>query len=120
MPRETLEIAALPVNAFTAPDGGSTLANVATNGGRILSTDSQRLLVRITQTHAVAKLITVLAGDNPPALCAGQGALTKSMVQNAVWYLVLESARFAQNNGEIHIDAAADATGTVEVYRLGA
>jgi hypothetical protein len=120
MPRETLEITDLPVNAFTAEDDGSTLANVATNGGRILSTDSQGLLVRVEQTAVANKEITVLAGDNPPALCAGLGALTKDMAQNEVWYAVIESARFAQNIGEIHIDAEAGATGTIIVYRLGA
>jgi hypothetical protein len=78
------------------------------------------MLVRIEQTAVANKEITVLAGDNPPALCAGQGNLVKDMAQNEVWYLVLESARFAQNNGEIHIDAEAAATGTVIVYRLGA
>lgn len=119
MARAKITITDITKNAETSAAAGTSLATIATDGGYIDSSDTQGLLLRIVQTFAGAKVITAVAGDNPPALCAGQGDLDVSMAQNDVSFVALESARFAQSDGKINIDAEAGTTGTIECYRVG-
>lgn len=46
-------------------------------------------------------VITILAGDYPPALRQGLGNLVITLAASDVKYVVLESARFLQNDGKI-------------------
>lgn len=115
----------VPVTAVTANaenENPATTALDATNQHVIpAGSDSGRLLLRITNTFAGSKVVTVKAGVNPPAFRAGIGDLAITMgAQNDVAYVLLESARFAQANGDIYIDLAASMTGTILALRLPA
>lgn len=79
----------------------------------------EELLLIITQTDSTARVATIAAGVSPPALAAGQGDLDQSIDQDEEWIVAgLESARFMQSDGKLHIDLAASFAGTIEAYRV--
>lgn len=118
MARTAVTVTELTPNAYTARPAG-TAADQANDhsidpGGR-----SEHVVVEITQTAVAASTATLVAGNNPPALSAGQGALAKQMAQNEVWIIgPIESARFIQSDGLIHLDLDATFTGTIRAYRV--
>jgi hypothetical protein len=98
-------------------------AIVAANGHVITPTKrSGKVLIRLRNTFAGAKVFTVEAGDNPPASSAGQGDLTMSLADGSTTavdgWLCLETARFLQSNGTIRITVAASTTGTITAFQL--
>lgn len=100
---ETAGVAIAPANGATIPAGGNT----------------QGLFLVVKNTAAAEYDVTVKAGDNPPALAAGQGDLVEPVAANTgVKIITLESARFAQDDGAIHVDFEASMTGTIHAYRL--
>ncbi len=79
----------------------------------------EELVLRIKQTDASARIATIKAGANPPALEAGQGDLTKSMAQNEVWWVgPLTSGRFVQADGKLYVDLAASFAGEITAFRI--
>lgn len=76
--------------------------------------DTYNILLKLQNTAVAANTMTVeiLAGDNPPAFQAGLGGLTIALAQNAVVYVVLESARFMQSDGTILIKSTPASTMT--------
>jgi hypothetical protein len=98
-------------------------AIVAANAHVITPTKrSGKLLVRLRNTTAAAKVFTVVAGDNPPADAAGQGDLTMSLADGSttpvVGWLCLDSSRFLQNDGTVRITVAAATTGNITAFQL--
>jgi len=81
------------------------------------SVPTRDVLVRVLNSTAGAKNVTFKAGDNPPALAAGQGDLVVAMAQDAVKFVHLESARFLQSDGTIEVDFEAGMTGEIAVIR---
>lgn len=86
--------------------------------------DTHNIVLEFTNNAAAADTgtITVLAGDEPPAMEAGLGDLSFTLAQNAVKYLVIDSARFMQSDGKINVTFT-PATGkaqtfTVRAYKL--
>jgi hypothetical protein len=116
---------AVPVSALAS---GSTVdpagtAIVAANTHVITPTKrSGKLLIRIRNTTAAAKVFTVVAGDSPPANAQGQGNLTMSLADGSTTavdgWLCLESARFMQNDGTIQITVASATTGFITAFQL--
>lgn len=118
MARTAVTVNTLTANAFTARPAG-TAADPTNDHSVDVGGDSEGVVIEITQTDASARVATVLAGDNPPALEAGQGNLTQSMAQNEVWIIgPLTSGRFIQDDGKINIDLAASFAGTIRAYRI--
>lgn len=118
MARTAVTVTELTPNAFTARPAGTsadpTNDHSIDPGGR-----SEHIIIEITQTDASARVATLVAGANPPAVAAGQGDVTKSMAQNEVWIIgPIESARFIQSTGLIHLDLAASFAGTIRAYRV--
>lgn len=120
MPRTALTPTSLVPNSSIAQPAATTIdATLVTNGVEVAVGSTETLWVEVTQTHAAAKVITVQPGANPPALDAGQGALTRSMVQNAVaLFGPFSSGRFVQAGSTLHIDFEASTTGSMRVYRM--
>lgn len=115
----------VPVTAVTANaenENPATTAIDATNNHVIpAGSVTDRLLLRIVNTFAGSKVVTIKAGVNPPAVRSGLGDLAITMAaQNDVAYVVIESARFAQADGSINIDVAAATTGSILALRLPA
>ncbi len=79
-------------------------------------TDRLLLAVDITTTDRV---VTIKAGDQPPAIAAGQGDLAVTCTAGTrKWIGPVESGRFAQNDGTLEIDLAASSTGTLTAYKV--
>lgn len=118
MARTAVTIVNLPANAATA-DPTPTTADQP-NGHVIAATyPLEEIVLRIKQTDASARVATIKAGANPPALEAGQGDLTRSMAQNETWWVgPLTSGRFAQADGSLLIDLAASFAGTITAFHV--
>lgn len=98
-------------------------AIVAANTHVITPTKRQgKVLIRLRNTFAGAKVFTVLAGDKPVAGSSGQGNATISLADGSTTavdgWLCLETARFLQDNGTIRITVAASTTGTITAFQL--
>ena len=79
----------------------------------------EEFVLRFTNTNGSDRVATVVAGDSPPALSAGQGNLdiTIPATSGDLSVAGLESARFIQSDGLVHIDLAASFAGTVYATR---
>jgi len=116
----TLTITEIAANAATSQPAAGVLADIAdADVGIIPASDTQGLFIEVTNTTAGEKDFTVKAGENPPAPQAGQGDLVVPLAQDAVALIALESGRFAQADGTIHVDAETGMTGDYRVYRVG-
>lgn len=110
-------VTTLALNASTANPAGTAI--VAANTHVITPTKaSSKLAIRLTNSFAGAKDFTILKGDTPPADAAGQGDLVVNLAQDAIGWVVIESARFIQDNGTIRINVAAATTGFIAAIQL--
>lgn len=118
MARDAVAITALAIDAGTARPAGTTV--VVANGATIAAAgNARKLLVELTNTDATSRVATFVAPtDNPHAVRSSLGNLAVTCAQNVPQYVVIESARFAQTDGAIHINFAASFAGTVRAYRL--
>jgi hypothetical protein len=122
MARTALTPVDVASNTSTADPAGTSLD--ATNSHVFTPTSPlHEYFIRVTNTTASTKTLTVKAGDNPPADAAGQGDLVVSLTAGNVttqvkWIGPLTSARFIQNDGTVNLDVAASMTGTITVFRL--
>lgn len=86
--------------------------------------DTHRLLLEFTNTAAAADTMTVkiLAGDTPPALQNSLGDVSFTVAQDAVRYIVVDSAQHMQSDGTISITVTPAATKTqtasIRAYKL--
>jgi hypothetical protein len=118
MPRVAVTVTNLPKTGATIRPAGTT-ADATEDHFVDVSFPLEELVLEFTQTDATARAFTIVAGDSPPALSAGQGSITQSMAQNSVYYVAgLESGRFLQSDGTLHIDLAASFAGTIRAYRV--
>lgn len=112
----------ITINALTAGGGGpstNTLTNIDADNGMYLDTDrtDNLLLVVYNSSTTTAGDVKVLPGDNPPALRQALGTLTEEVAAAEFEGILIESARHAQNNGQIHIDFESGMAGKVAAYR---
>jgi len=117
MAKLEITIVALPVNTGVTQVAGMSLATIATDGGQIKSSNTQKMLLRVSNTAAGPKNITIVAGVNPPSVRAA-GDLVIAVTNATTAYIVLESARFVQADGYIYVNAEAATTGDCQAYRL--
>ena len=77
------------------------------------------ITIRLTNTNGTDRIATIKAGVSPPALSAGQGdlAVTVPATSGDVTIAGLESARYLQADGSIHLDLAASFAGAVRATR---
>ena len=86
--------------------------------------DTHRLLLEFTNTALAADTMTVsiLAGDAPPALQNSAGAVTFTVAQNVVRYIVVDSAQHMQDDGTISITVTPASTKTqtasIRAYKM--
>ena len=93
----------------------SGTAIVAANNHLIAFEEEDKLLIVLNNTYAGAKVFTVAAGD---FVASGQGALTISLAQDDVKFLVLKSDRFKDSDGNVTITVAASTTGFIQAFKL--
>lgn len=80
----------------------------------------EELVLRFTNTNGSNRTATIVAGDTPPALSAGQGNLviTVPATTGDMTVAGLESARFIQSDGTLQIDLEASYAGAVRAFRV--
>lgn len=118
MPRTNVPLQAFAANGELADPTPVTID--ATNNHVIPAAgQSSRIVLRVKNTFAGAKIVTVKAGTaNAPAFQNGIGDLSVSLAQNAVkWIGPIESARFIQPDGTISVDVAASTTGEITAFQ---
>ena len=94
----------------------ATAAIDATNGNTIAMPAGgwDRVVLRVVNTFAGAKSVTLKAGASSAAIIPGD--YTISMAQNEIRYIpVTPSARYMQPDGSITLNYTAGMTGTVQV-----
>lgn len=118
MPRTAVTVTTLTANSATAEPAGTTAD--PTNDHVISDVPLEELVIRLANTNGSDRVATIKAGANPPALSAGQGDLSVTVpaTSGVRWIGPLESARFAQADGSLHIDLATSFAGTVTAYRI--
>lgn len=97
-------------------------------GAIVNAAEPERSVIRVTNTEASTNVVTVGAGDNPPAPAAGQGDLAVPVAASTgVQYLgPFESGRFLNRlddasvaqGGSLYIDFEAGMTGEIDVLLL--
>lgn len=107
----------------TAIDAAIVAAGAIING-----VEPERTIIRVTNTEVSTNVVTVKAGDNPPAHAAGQGDLAVTVAATTgVQYLgPFESGRFLKKlddasvnqGGSLYIDFEAGMTGAIDVLLL--
>jgi hypothetical protein len=106
---------------LTGASGSTTIdSTLVTNGVVVENTYPERILIRVTNTEGSTNTVTIAAGDSPPALAAGLGALVVTVAASTgVQYIgPLESGRFLQDTGDLHIDFESGMTGAIDILLL--
>jgi threonine dehydratase len=122
MPRTAVTPRALVANGgLNGATGATTIdSTLVTNGVVINAAEPERTVLRVTNTEGSTNVVTVRAGDYPPALAAGQGDLTVTVAATTgVQYLgPFESGRVLQGNGTMEIDFETGMTGAIDALLL--
>lgn len=119
MARTEIPHSDLVANGDLADPAGTTLNAGPTNGHFINRAEPEKTVLRITTNAAGGGDITLAAGDNPPALASGQGSTAFTVAESStVWLGPFESGRYLQNDGQLLIDVAAGAAGTITAFRV--
>lgn len=118
MARTAITYSALVANSNLSDPAGTDLD--ATNDHVIAAAEPERTVLRVTNTNGSDRVITVKAGDSPPALAAGQGDLTVTVAATTGVQFIgpFESGRFLQSDGTMLIDVAASHTGKITAFKL--
>lgn len=121
MARTAITVSPLVANSYLVSPAGDAVD--PTNDHTIAACKFERTLLRVTNTAAATKLVTVKAGDNPPALAAGLGDLTYTLgagnvTTTEVWLGPFESGRFSQSDGSLEVDLASGHTGTIAAFLI--
>lgn len=106
-------LSTLTMNDVTADPAGTSVS--AGNVAVITPGKARKVLVRIVGT--ATSTVTVAAGDNPPSHGAKYGDTSALAVGAATKWLVLEPARFLQDDGTYRITVGT-ASATVTAFRL--
>lgn|SRR5574338_761317 len=102
----------LVANDDIADPAGTAITSGAGNGGKISDAFPELTILRVDNASGGNATVTVLAGDNPPALAAGLGNLTSGTISTGTQAFVgpFESGRFLQNDGSMIVECSANVT----------
>lgn len=106
-------------SADTDDTDGTSISNASANQFSIKADGrgANRLLLKFL-TDGSADTVVIKAGDRPPALLAGLGDLSLTLDGLDVRYIIVESARFMQDDGTITVTCGNNAT-TCLAFELG-
>lgn len=114
-----LTYSALVPNGNLLQPAGTTLVAAPTNNMQLAAARPELTVLRVSNTDDdTALTLTVKAGDNPPALAAGQGDLAVTVAFGTVQLIgPFESGRFLQSDGSMMIESSTT-TGTIAALRV--
>lgn len=120
MARTEVSYSDLVSNGSLTDPSGTSLNAGSGNGHFIDAAEPELTVLRVTNTDGSAHDITVVAGDYPPALAAGQGnlAVTVAATTGVEWIGPFESGRFLQNDGQLLVNVEASHAGTITAFRV--
>ncbi|MFJ6559969.1 hypothetical protein ACIQMV_08810 [Streptomyces sp. NPDC091412] len=120
MPRTAVSYSKLvPNGRLTDPAGTTVDSTLVTNGVTIDAADPEHTLIRVTNSAAGAKNVTVKAGVGRQSWMAGAGDYTQSVAASSTaWLGPFTSARFQQKGSKLFLDFESGTTGTVTVFKL--
>lgn len=121
MARTAVAYTTLVSNAYLADPAGTTIdSTLVTNGVKIVNAVPEETIIRVANTFGGTKVVTINAGDSPPALAAGQGAITGTVAATTGvgTFGPFDSSRVLQNDGTMEVDFASGTTGTITVIRV--
>lgn len=98
-------------------DADGTAATTPTDGWVITPADPSKYLLLKFLADGSGDTVTVLAGDRPPSHRAGLGNMTVTLAASDVRYIVIEKARFLQNDGT-YLATCVDAGTTCLAFEL--
>jgi hypothetical protein len=118
--RTAVPYSLLLANSYLADPAGTAL-NAATDH-YIAAAKPEQTVLRVTNTHGADHVITIKAGDNPPAFGAGLGDLTVTVAATSgvQWIGPFESGRFVQSDGTMNIDVETNHAGTITAFLVPA
>lgn len=100
-------------NADIADPAGTAVSSGAGNGGQIADAEPELTVLRAVNGTGGSGTITLLAGDYPPAIAAGQGSKAFTVAAGASrWLGPFESGRFLQNDGSVIFETSVAMTVT--------
>ncbi|MCK9896963.1 hypothetical protein [Frankia sp. AgB32] len=120
MARTSIPYTTLVPNGNVAQPAGTAID--ATNSHVINSARPEQTVLRVTNTHSSDHVITIKAGDYPPAWAAGLGDLTVTVVATTGVQFIgpFESGRFLKKNTDgtaaLNIDIEAAHAGTITAF----
>lgn len=122
MPRTAVVPRALVPNSNLIGSTGATTidATLVTNGVVVENAKPELMLIRVTNTEGSTNVVTIRAGDNPPAMAAGLGdlAVTVAATTGVQYIGPFESGRFLQGGadaGDLFIDFETGMTGAIDI-----
>lgn len=111
----TIAVTALvPNDSTTAP---SQTASGATNTVSTAGYPLEEIILKAVVTTAETD-VTIVAGDNPPALSAGQGNLVEALAVGTHYMGPFTSARFLQSDGTLSVNVETAANVTLAAFHL--
>ena len=118
MARTALPYSTLVANSNLAQPAGTTIDQA--NGMVIAAAKPELTVLRVANTNGTDRVVTIKAGDYPPALAAGQGdlAVTVAATTGVQFIGPFESGRFLQADGTLEIDFAASFAGTITALKV--
>lgn len=119
MARTAVPYSNLTANGSIAQPAGTALNAGVGNGHTLNDAVTEETVFRVTNTGTEGD-ITLLAGDNPPALAAGLGDLVVTVPATTGVVLIgpVESGRFMQSDGTVLIDVETGMAGTITALRV--
>jgi hypothetical protein len=114
----TIAATSLVENDKVAAPSQSVLTTDDTYQNLPLARNTSRGMVVKIVVATAATTVTIKGGNNPPALAGGLGDLVFTSLATGTYYVMLESGRFQQADGNIQIKAATAANVTVAVLQV--
>lgn len=117
MARDAIAITSLSIDAGVDAVAGTAINT--SNGGTIAAGgNTGKLVIWVSNTDSAAADVTVVAGTVQEAVRSGLGDLVYEVGAAEQAYIVVESARFAQDDGAIYLNYETGMTGFAAAYRL--
>jgi hypothetical protein len=111
----TIAVTALTANSNTAAP--TQTASGTTNIVSAANIPLEEIMLKAVVTTATT-VVTIKAGDYPPALSAGQGDAALSLTVGTHYVGPFTSGRFVQSDGTLNVDVATAANVTLAAIRL--
>lgn len=130
MARTAITPRALVANGgLNGATGATTIdSTLVTNGAVVNGVEPERTIIRVTNTEGSTNVVTVKAGDYPPAMAQGQGdiAVTVAATTGVQFIGPFESGRVLKKlddasvnrGGSMYIDFETGMTGAIDVLLL--